>query len=74
MYTKSRTTIPPHSNLTISILGARYCSLKLPKDYDFIFKLESLKTLLPCAYIINISISYIFVRNNTNNLVVLARN
>ena len=69
-----RTTIPPRSNFIVLILGSRYYLLRLPQDYNFIFKPETLNALLLYTYIVNAIISYIFVYNNTNSPVVLTRN
>ena len=74
VYAKARTTIPAHSSFAVLISGARRRQLKLPKDRDFIFEPEVLDSLSPCAHIVDASISRVFVRNDTDHDVVLARN
>lgn len=74
MFTRKRTTIPPRTNYAILIIGSRYHPLRLPNDRDFIFKPGALDTLSPYAYIVDASLSYVFIRNNTDTPVVLRRN
>lgn len=74
VYAKSRTTIPARTNLAVPVSDRRHRSLQLPRDRDFIFEPSVLEELSPYAYIVDTGISHVFIRNDIDHDVVLARN
>ncbi len=56
------------------IISPYYITLELPSKREFIFKPKKLDKLLVYAYIISYNLSYIFIRNNTNEEIKLPKN
>ena len=65
--------IPPYFNVAVSISGSRRRALELPKDRNFMFEPQKLDTLSVYAHIVDRNMSKVFVRNDIDRPITLAR-
>ena len=70
---KTKMIISSHFNIIVSVIDLKCKSLKLLYNRDFLFESQKLDTLLVYIYIINHSISKVFVKNNINHIISLSR-
>ena len=73
LYSAKRMTIPPHCNVAVPVAGPRLAPLQLPDNRDLIFEPQALETLSTYAHIVDYNLSAVFVRNDTDSPITLAR-
>ncbi len=72
IYSSKKLIIPPYLNIAVLVIGPKK-RLQLPKDRDFIFEPQTLDTLSAYVYIVDYTVSSVFVRNDTDKPVTLPR-
>ena len=73
IYSRKQMSIPPRSNVAVPITGTKRRDLNLLTDRDFIFESQTATTLSVYAHIVDHNMSNVFVRNDTDYLVTLAK-
>ena len=72
IFSRKGIVLLPYTNVPVLVTGAKR-PLSLPTDRDFIFKPNTLDTLLVYAHIVDYNISEVFIRNDTNYEITLPR-
>ena len=74
VYSKSHVSIPPHTNVAVPISGPFHQDVDLPAGRDLMFEPAAQSTLSVYAHVVDHNMSTVFVRNDTDQPIVLPRN
>ena len=72
VYSSKRMTIPPHSNVAVSVTGPGK-ALALPQDRDIVFEPQTLDALSAYAHVVDHTMTAVFVRNDSDLPITLPR-
>ena len=73
MFSKKEINISPYSNVAIAMKEPYYKNLDLSANRDFLFESQIYTTLFIYTHIVDKNISFVFVQNNTNYLIILLK-